>query len=419
MKRILIIGGGPAGLITAYLLSRRDYNLTLVEKEDRIGGLLQTASIGNVDIELVYHHIMSNDRDLIRLIEDLNLKEHLIFNKSRIAVYRKGRFYDISLPTDYLNLNFLPFISRLKLIYRLALPNDDSQSLEAYFGKVIYNSFIRDMMINKFGEYYDIIRPAWFLKKVRKRGRSRFCLFEQLGYLKGSFDIFIKKIAENIAGKNCTIYTSSSVDKIDQRGDIYRVSINQKIEEFNGIIFTISPDEIASLIYPLNPDYSERLKRLRYMSNITALLYTKKNLTDFYWINIADADIKLTGIIAHSNLIQYGMAEGYFTYVSIYLSDEHPLLREEKDTILRHIITEAGKMGLEISKSELMVYRITTTRYAQPLYITEEDLILSPMITPLRNIFIINSHTLLPEDRGINNIIRAARHLSNILPDHL
>ena len=39
-KKIAVIGSGPAGLAVADLLNRRGHNVTVYEREDRIGGLL-------------------------------------------------------------------------------------------------------------------------------------------------------------------------------------------------------------------------------------------------------------------------------------------------------------------------------------------------------------------------------------------
>ena len=43
MKRVVIIGGGISGLTTAYLLANSgEYEVHIVEKTDRLGGLLKS-----------------------------------------------------------------------------------------------------------------------------------------------------------------------------------------------------------------------------------------------------------------------------------------------------------------------------------------------------------------------------------------
>ena len=41
-KRITIVGGGLTGLTLAYLLSKQDIDLTIVEASSRLGGRIQT-----------------------------------------------------------------------------------------------------------------------------------------------------------------------------------------------------------------------------------------------------------------------------------------------------------------------------------------------------------------------------------------
>ena len=41
-KNIVILGGGFAGLRIAYLLNKLDYHVSIVEKNNKIGGMVQT-----------------------------------------------------------------------------------------------------------------------------------------------------------------------------------------------------------------------------------------------------------------------------------------------------------------------------------------------------------------------------------------
>ena len=50
MKKVAIIGSGPAGLALAHDLNRRGHAVTVFEKEDRIGGLLMYG-IPNMKLE--------------------------------------------------------------------------------------------------------------------------------------------------------------------------------------------------------------------------------------------------------------------------------------------------------------------------------------------------------------------------------
>jgi 2,4-dienoyl-CoA reductase (NADPH2) len=44
-KRVLVVGGGPAGMASAINAATRGHDVTLVEKESRLGGSLEFAAV--------------------------------------------------------------------------------------------------------------------------------------------------------------------------------------------------------------------------------------------------------------------------------------------------------------------------------------------------------------------------------------
>ena len=61
MKRIVIIGAGPAGLTAGYeLLKKGGYEVVILEKSDRIGGISQTVRYKGNRMDIGGHRFFSS-----------------------------------------------------------------------------------------------------------------------------------------------------------------------------------------------------------------------------------------------------------------------------------------------------------------------------------------------------------------------
>jgi len=65
-KRVLIVGGGPAGLRAAEIAARRGYKVTLYEKKDRLGGQVNIAALGAGREEL--KSVIRNSENQLKLL---------------------------------------------------------------------------------------------------------------------------------------------------------------------------------------------------------------------------------------------------------------------------------------------------------------------------------------------------------------
>ena len=61
MKRIAIIGGGPAGLTAAYQLSKAGAVVELFESTTSVGGMAKTISLWGQLVDLGPHRFFSSD----------------------------------------------------------------------------------------------------------------------------------------------------------------------------------------------------------------------------------------------------------------------------------------------------------------------------------------------------------------------
>ena len=95
-NKIVILGGGVAGLASAYTLTKKGYKPIILEKENFIGGLATSYKINNFNIDKYYHHIFKTDLVLLNLINELKLSNKLIWKKTRMGIYYKNKLFNFS-----------------------------------------------------------------------------------------------------------------------------------------------------------------------------------------------------------------------------------------------------------------------------------------------------------------------------------
>lgn len=71
-KNIAVIGGGPSGMIAALEASKKGHDVTLYEKSNRLGGLLNPASLGELKVDL-YRYLQY----LLQQVQKSSIQVHL------------------------------------------------------------------------------------------------------------------------------------------------------------------------------------------------------------------------------------------------------------------------------------------------------------------------------------------------------
>lgn len=107
--RALIIGGGIAGLATAYELHRRQVPFTLLESSRRVGGVILSEQVDGFTLDGGPDSLLIQKPDGIKLCEELGLGQRLVPTKlPRIAyVQRGGRLHALpaasvlGIPTEW------------------------------------------------------------------------------------------------------------------------------------------------------------------------------------------------------------------------------------------------------------------------------------------------------------------------------
>lgn len=423
--KTIIIGAGLTGLVAAYKLGG---DVLILEKDSEVGGLLSSYHINNFHIEKYYHHLIFEDKELIGLINELNLGKKLEWLRSKNGYYIQGKVYPMNTPLEILRFPFLSFIDKIRLgwlVYRIKKINkvkiDNILAKEWIIKNVglsVYENFFEPLLQSKFGINKEKISAAWLASRIQFRS-NRGLKGEMLGYLRGGFYTLIDSLVRTIKKQGGKIRTGFNVSKIKiKNGEIKGVFGGNEFLPCERIISTIGP---RSLIKILEPNLFNRLNiDLKYQGVVCAIFGLKKNLlNDIYWLNIK-ADVPFGAIIEHTNFLPFSDYGEYLIYIVSYFQDPmDPLWRLPKEKIIELYLTGIKKMFPNFSKSNVKWWRLTRTIEASPIYEIGYKTKIVPYITSIKGLYLAGmfSNSNYPE-RSMNGSVRAgfevAKSLRNI-----
>lgn len=72
-SKVLIIGGGLSGLSLAYLLKKDNYDVQILEANDRLGGRIYTKKINNTKVEMGATWLWNYNTELLKLCKELKI----------------------------------------------------------------------------------------------------------------------------------------------------------------------------------------------------------------------------------------------------------------------------------------------------------------------------------------------------------
>ena len=183
----------------------------------------------------------------------------------------------------------------------------------------------------KFGPRAEEVAMAWFWNKVFLRTQSRPGLLarEQLGYIMGSFNVLIDRLADACREMGVDVRPGTGVDRLDQLdtdGSRFNVvGTDGRVEPVDYVIATTPSPQLLRLVPDMPEPYRGQLASATYQGAVVMLVQMSRKLTDTYWLNIGDERLPFTGVIEHTNFIgpeHYGGS--HFVYLGKYVDWDHP-----------------------------------------------------------------------------------------------
>ncbi|MBI20904.1 MAG: amine oxidase [Chloroflexi bacterium] len=431
--KIAVIGAGAAGLSAAYDLINYGHSVDVFESSYFVGGQASTIEVGGSPLERGYHHLFTTDYHIIELMNELSIKDSLVWYKSSVGTYSDGKLYKTTTPIDLMTLSLLPFMERIRLgFFTLSIKKikdwnkleniTANEWLQNNLGGDAYSKLWEPLLRSKFGKYYDQIGMPWFWSKIQTRFASRkFFKGEVLGYPVGSFDTIFNKLTEYINRHNGKIFLEHQVKKIHPSiRQKFNLDINTKDGEitrtnYDYVLATVPSFEFPKLI-SLPKNYKKLLDSVKYLAAVVLILEIKEKLTDYYWLNIADTNLPFLGIIEHTNLINKDFYNGNtIVYITNYLDREDYVYSLDKNDLLDYYLPHLKMINNKFDKSWIRDFHYNSLSAAQPIITTGYSSRIPSHETPYEKLYLANTTQIYPEDRGTNYSIKIGRQIAKTI----
>jgi len=295
MKRIAIIGSGISGLYAAYLLNK-DYDLTIYEKENYLGGHTRTLSIeyDNNYIDVDTGFIVFNKKNypnFSKMIKKLNVevgKSDMSFavtsNKAKDPEIKysdvRSFFANKRNIISYKHYNLLFNINKFN-----TLSIESLNSLNNYLDNITLNKFLEDNNFDKFfidnyivpmGSSIWSCKPSQILQFpylsyvnfMNNHGLLSISNQPQWLHIKNGSKTYVKCLKEYLTAN---IRLNDEVKCVIKTDNGIKISSSDGDQVYDYVFFSNHPNEILNIGKSLSTHQTEILKDIKYSVNEVVL----------------------------------------------------------------------------------------------------------------------------------------------------
>lgn len=433
MKNVIVIGGGLAGLTSSFYLSKKNYNVTLIEASPKLGG--RTYSLFNEEQNDYYdngqHLLMGCYKDTLQLINEIksedkieiqkNLEVNFVDENNKSYKLKSANlFFPFSLLFTILNYKAITLKERFKIIdFMLDIAccfKEDLENMTVLEWLLLKNQ--TDETINKFWEILILgtmnsspekasaLIFSNVLKEIFLTGNnsSKFILTKA-----GLSEIFVNPISKFLLETNCEIKLNEKVEIIVVEKNIVKKIITNKktIENYDYVILAIPPfaysrikiiDESKKEISPLSQIHSQEFK---YSPILNIHLWLKENIFKEKFYGLLNSEIHW--IFNHGK------------HISLTKSNAESLINLDKDLIINEICSELKNYFPNFSKENIIDFKIIKEKRATFIPDVASNKIRKEIKSEFKNLFFAGDWTTLEFPATIEGAIRSGKEASHVI----
>lgn len=413
---IVVIGGGLSGLGAGYRLCQEGYNVTVLEKEDHLGGLASSYFIGDDYIPKTYHHIMMEDITTLSLIKELGLQPDFYWKRLKTGFLYEKSIYNFSSPLHVMRFKPLSVLDRIRfglMVWAARKKKDwmhlDNVNVKEWvcekYGRGVYENLVKQIVVAKFNESPEKISAAWLMSRFGHESRS---VSGRFGYIRnGGIQRIVDRLEEEIKKNQGEVKTQSSLERIEVHQGRVKGIVYGEDEEFieaDVVLSTIPTPTLLKTVADFPKPYKERLEQIRYKACICITLGLKEKVSEYYWLNIL-GNYPFVGLFEHRHLNIDRSSTGIM-YVVKYLDTTHPDWSRSGDYLVENYLDRLEDIFPRL-KENILWSRIFKAPYSTPVYSINFGRYMPSIHSPIQGLYITGISRVYPKDRYMGTALKS------------
>lgn len=373
LKKIAIIGAGPAGLTAAYLLGKANQDVTVFEKDPQyVGGISRTETYKGYSFDIGGHRFFSKSKEVEDFWTEI-LSDEMLERPRSSRIYYNHKFFAYPLAA-FEALRKLGIIQStlcvLSYLKAKAFPIKDPKNFEDWvtnqFGKRLFNIFFKTYTEKVWGIPCNEISADWAAQRIKglslssaiwnavfkpkaSGGKDKVIktLIDSFRYPKKGPGMMWERCVEKSKALGVKIEMNTGVKEIYFFNNQWAVKTNAG-NSLEGFDYVLSSAPMRELIASVHPKFPEKAfnasQQLSYRDFITVVLICKdEDAFSDNWIYIHDPNVKVGRIqnfkswspymVPDSNMACYGLEYFCFEGDGLWTSTNEDLINLGKKEI--------------------------------------------------------------------------------------
>jgi len=402
---IFVIGAGPAGLTTAYCLTKETPSVIVIEKDPLyVGGISRTVRHGNFLFDIGGHRFFSKAKEVVDLWHEI-LPDDFITRPRLSRIYYGGKFYSYPLSAFQALRNLGIFTSAACMLsyahaklFPIASPRSFHDWVRNRFGERLFQIFFKTYTEKVWGMSCDDISADWAAQRIKGLDLR----VAVMGALKHSFGLKPKAVAGGDVVKTLIetfqyprrgpgMMWEAAAAKVTERGGqilmgrelvelaydeahkLWRIGVatsDGKRESYTAR-HVVSSAPVRELVNKLSPKPISLLhaRALRYRDFLTvALMIDKTDVFADNWIYIHDPSVKV-GRVQNFGSWSPEMAPAGMTCLGLeyFCFEDDGLWTMSDEELIALATREVAKVGL-VAAADVVDGCVVRQQKAYPVY---------------------------------------------------